>query len=59
MFEIVLDAGLGSWTGVGTVGGLLAVENAGQTSFEIGVSTGSKTLLFRLLPIHGRKWKAC
>lgn len=44
VFEIVLDAGLGSWTGVGTVGGLLAVENAGQTFFEIGVSTGT--------PIH-------
>ncbi|KAF7983107.1 hypothetical protein HWV62_24051 [Athelia sp. TMB] len=31
---------MGGWTGVGSGGGLLAVENAGQTSFEIGVSSG-------------------
>ncbi|KIM79387.1 hypothetical protein PILCRDRAFT_823657 [Piloderma croceum F 1598] len=38
VFEIFLDAGLGNWTGLASNGGVLAVENAGQTSFEVGVS---------------------
>lgn len=45
MFEIVLNAGMGNWTGVGNSGGMLAVENAGQTSFEIGVSNSSESFL--------------
>ena len=49
VFEIGLNAGMGGWTGVGSGGGLLAVENAGQTSFEIGVSSGSTYFHFRYL----------
>lgn len=44
MFEIVLESGQGNWTGVAAGGGILAVENAGQTDFEIGVSSGGKAL---------------
>lgn len=42
MFEIVLNKGLGNWTGFANGGGILAVENAGQTSFEVGAASGSE-----------------
>jgi calcium channel MID1 len=42
VFEISLDAGLGNWTGLASKGGVLAVENAGQTSFEVGVSNSGE-----------------
>jgi len=45
VFEIVLSAGLGNWTGVASNGGVLAVENAGQTSFQVGVSNGGEMFL--------------
>lgn len=38
VFEIVLNGGYGNWTGPFRDGGVLAVENVGQTSFELGVS---------------------
>ncbi|KAF4588092.1 stretch-activated cation channel mid1 [Pleurotus pulmonarius] len=38
VFEIPLDEGQGSWTGGFPNGGVLGVENAGQTSFEVGLS---------------------
>ncbi|KAF7312099.1 putative acetate kinase [Mycena indigotica] len=44
VFEIVLDHGHGSWTGVFPEGGVVGVEDAGDTRFEIGVSNG--------VPIH-------
>ncbi|KAJ7056654.1 stretch-activated cation channel Mid1 [Mycena amicta] len=44
VFEIAVDQGHGSWTGVFPAGGVLGVEDAGQIPFEIGVSDG--------VPIH-------
>jgi calcium channel MID1 len=44
VFEIFLDAGLGNWTGRASNGGVLAVESAGQTSFEVGVSNTGEFL---------------
>jgi calcium channel MID1 len=44
VFEIFLDAGLGNWTGLAGNGGVLAVENTGQTSFEVGVSNTGEFL---------------
>ncbi|KAH8813651.1 stretch-activated cation channel Mid1 [Flagelloscypha sp. PMI_526] len=38
VFEIPLLTGFGNWTGLFPQGGSLAVENVGQTAFEIGVS---------------------
>ncbi|KAG6917218.1 hypothetical protein DXG01_003423 [Tephrocybe rancida] len=38
VFEIQLTNGLGSWTGIFDDGGVLAVEDLQQTSFELGVS---------------------
>ncbi|KAF4565607.1 stretch-activated cation channel mid1 [Pleurotus pulmonarius] len=38
VFEIPLDEGQGSWTGGFPNGGVLGVENPGQTSFEVGLS---------------------
>jgi calcium channel MID1 len=46
VFEIFLDAGLGNWTGPASNGGVLAVENAGQSSFEVGVSNTGEFLYF-------------
>ena len=46
VFEIVLTAGLGNWTGVASNGGVLAVQNASQFSFEVGVSNSSASFLF-------------
>lgn len=48
VFEITLNAGMGNWIGIGNGGGLLAVENAGQTSFEIGISNGGAFLPMEL-----------
>jgi calcium channel MID1 len=42
VFEIVLDAGLGNWTGLASNGGVLAVENVDQTSFEVGTSSSGE-----------------
>lgn len=38
VFEIPLNNGYGNWTGIFVNGGVLAVEEVGQTSFEVGVS---------------------
>lgn len=40
VFEIVLNDGHGNWTGVFPTGGVLAVEDANKTTFQIGVSDG-------------------
>jgi hypothetical protein len=51
VFEIVLNAGLGNWTGLASEGGVLAVENVDQTSFEVGVSnSGESFVLLKPLP---------
>lgn len=42
VFEIVLNKGLGNWTGIGANGGVLAIENAGQISFEVGLSSSGE-----------------
>lgn len=44
VFEIPLDEGQGSWTGGFPNGGVLGVENAGQTSFEVGLSDNGTTV---------------
>ena len=44
VFEILLNEGMGNWTGFGGNGGLLAVENGGKVSFEIGVTSSGETL---------------
>jgi calcium channel MID1 len=46
VFEMVLSAGLGNWTGKASNGGVLAVEDEGQTAFEVGVSNSSELFLF-------------
>ncbi|KAF8063511.1 stretch-activated cation channel Mid1 [Lyophyllum atratum] len=38
VFEIAVGDGHGNWTGTFTEGGVLAVENIGRTSFELGIS---------------------
>ncbi|GLB42783.1 putative aryl-alcohol oxidase [Lyophyllum shimeji] len=38
VFEIVVKDGYGNWTGIFVDGGVLAVENVGQASFELGIS---------------------
>ena len=43
VFEISLEDGYGQWTGMMSDGGYLAVSNAGQTPFEIGVSDQGKS----------------
>ena len=44
VFEILLNEGMGNWTGFGGNGGLLAMENGGKVSFEIGVTSSGETL---------------
>jgi calcium channel MID1 len=39
-FEIPLHSGFGNWTGTTQQGGLLVVQNVGQTSFQVAASTG-------------------
>lgn len=39
-FEIPLHSGFGNWTGATQQGGLLVVQNVGQTSFQVAASTG-------------------
>lgn len=62
IFEIMLDAGLGNWTGLASNGGMLAVENIGQTSFEVGVSNSGMSLysyifsLRQLFSMYGLKY---
>lgn len=55
VFEIVLNEGMGNWTGFGGNGGLLAVENGGQVSFEIGVTSSGEPYFttFSLLCFKG------
>ncbi|KAF5378079.1 hypothetical protein D9615_007626 [Tricholomella constricta] len=38
VFEIAVEEGHGSWTGIFDDGGVLAVQDIGQTSFELGIS---------------------
>ncbi|KAG6841647.1 hypothetical protein C0991_008632 [Blastosporella zonata] len=45
VYEIQVTGGLGNWTGTFADGGVLAVEDVEQTSFELGVSDQD--------PIHG------
>ncbi|KDQ58001.1 hypothetical protein JAAARDRAFT_193486 [Jaapia argillacea MUCL 33604] len=40
VYEIILSDGYGSWTGLMGSGGVLAVEDVGESTFEIGVATG-------------------
>jgi len=40
VFEIVVTNGLGIWTSPFSAGGILAVENVNQMSFEVGLSDG-------------------
>lgn len=42
VFEILLNQGMGNWTGPAGGGGLLAFENVGQTSFEVAASNNGK-----------------
>ncbi|KAH7919204.1 hypothetical protein BV22DRAFT_1023395 [Leucogyrophana mollusca] len=44
VFEIQLNDGYGSWTGAAPDGGTIAVEDIGQTNFEIGVSNSGQSL---------------
>ncbi|KAG1727781.1 stretch-activated cation channel Mid1 [Suillus paluster] len=48
VFEIPLLNGFGNWTGTAPQGGFLAVQNVGQTSFQVAASTGA--LVHELLP---------
>lgn len=41
VFEIPIEEGLGSWAGLISEGGRLAITNTGQTTYEVGVSTDS------------------
>lgn len=47
-FEIPLHSGFGNWTGATQQGGLLVVQNVGQTSFQVAASTGA--LVHELIP---------
>lgn len=48
VYEILLNNGLGQWTGVASSGGYLAVSSAGQAPFEIGVSDqGESIFIYR------------
>jgi calcium channel MID1 len=48
VFEILLNQGMGNWTGPASGGGLLAVENAGQTSFEVAASNSGEPSTFSI-----------
>ncbi|KAH7909014.1 stretch-activated Ca2+-permeable channel component-domain-containing protein [Hygrophoropsis aurantiaca] len=54
VFEIDLGDGYGNWTGPAPEGGTLAVEDVGQTVFEIGVSSsGVMHQVLNDLPLLG------
>lgn len=44
VFEIGYTDGLGVWTGNFMNGGVLAVEDLGQTSFEVGISDQGRSM---------------
>ncbi|KAG6848464.1 hypothetical protein H0H93_016751 [Arthromyces matolae] len=48
VYEIVLKNGWGTWSGTFEDGGVLAIEDIGQTSFEIGLS--DQEPIHRILP---------
>lgn len=53
VFDIPIDEGLGSWTGLISEGGRLAITNTGQTQYEVGVSTNPKRALHQYLGPDG------
>jgi len=53
VFEISIEEGLGTWTGPIGQGGRLAVSNAGQTKYEVGVSTDTTQPLHQYLGQSG------
>jgi calcium channel MID1 len=49
VFDIPIEEGLGTWTGLISEGGQLAITNTGQTQYEVGVSTNPKQALHQYL----------
>ncbi|EPQ53149.1 hypothetical protein GLOTRDRAFT_117225 [Gloeophyllum trabeum ATCC 11539] len=50
VYEIELSDGYGNWSGSTPEGGVLAVLNAGQAPFEVGVSDGEAGPMHEILP---------
>ncbi|KAG6815403.1 hypothetical protein H0H87_002205 [Tephrocybe sp. NHM501043] len=50
VFEIQITNGLGNWTGTFANGGVLAIEDVGKASFELGISDQLDDPIHALLP---------
>lgn len=53
VFDIPIEEGLGTWAGLISEGGQLAITNTGQTQYEVGVSTNPKQALHQYLGQDG------
>ena len=49
VFEILIEEGIGNWTGPIDQGGRLAITNTGQTKYEVGVSTNTSQAFHQYL----------
>lgn len=53
VFEILIEEGVGNWTGSIGQGGRLAITGTGQTQYEVGVSTNAGEALHQFLGQSG------